>query len=189
MSNTTKLMMEMVNGGQWADAAPLVENVGQTIWTQLKQMKLNGFPLLRYLGAKNSSASKDGLTVDLRGKWKGRVIIKLNKATDLYDLTFGRVRKYEWIVDSKVLGVEVGNLAHVLQRYVEYGEAKKKKTKKGKTITAGVAAALSLDEDDAKLRKLEREAATGDPIVVALLGKPAAISSKLVGQLRTSQET
>jgi len=116
----------------------LEENVGQTIYKQLRGMKLNGFRLLAYLGAKNASASKEGLTIDLRGKWKGRVIIKLNKATDLYDLTFGRIRKYEWIVDSKVLGVEVGNLAHVLQRYVEYGEAKKKKTKKGKTITAGV---------------------------------------------------
>jgi hypothetical protein len=116
----------------------LTENAGQTIWKQMRQMKLNGFPLTRYLGAKNPSASNDGLTVDLRGKWKGRVIIKHNKGTDLYDLTFGRVRKYEWIVDSKVLGVEVGNLAHVLQRYVEYGEAKKKKTKKAKTISAGV---------------------------------------------------
>ena len=119
----------------------ITENVGQTIWSQLKQMKLNGFPLPRYLGAKNPSASSDGLTVDLRGKWKGRVVIKLNKATDLYDLTFGRIRKYQWIEDSKVLGVEVGNLAHVLQRYVEYGEAKKKRTKKGKTISA------SIDED------------------------------------------
>jgi len=138
------LMSEAVGGEfssmGWFELAEgvITENAGQTIWTQLRQMKLNGFPLPAYLGAKNPSASNDGLTVDLRGKWKGRVIIKLNKATDLYDLTFGRVRKYEWIEDSKVLGVEVGNLAHVLQRYVEYGEAKKKRTKKGKTISAGV---------------------------------------------------
>ena len=107
----------------------------QTTWKQLKQMKLNGFPLLAYLGAKSPSVDKDQLTVTLRGKWKGRVIIKINQGTDLYDLTFGRVRKYEWIVDAKVLGVEVGNLAHVLQRYVEYGEAT---GKKGKVISADV---------------------------------------------------
>jgi hypothetical protein len=117
-------------------AEVLSEGAAQTTWKQLRQMKINGFPLPLYLGAKNPTADKDQLTVTLRGKWKGRVIIKLNKGTDLYDLTFGRVRKYEWKVDCKVLGVEVGNLAHVLQRYVEYGEAR---GKKGKVITAGTA--------------------------------------------------
>lgn len=107
----------------------------QTTWKQLKQMKLNGFPLLAYLGAKNPTVDKDQLTVTLRGKWKGRVVIKINKGTDLYDLTFGRVRKYEWKVDCKVLGIEVGNLAKTLQRYVEYGEAR---GKKGKVISADV---------------------------------------------------
>lgn len=137
-------------------ASILSEGAAQTTWSQLKKMKLNGFPLPMYLGAKNPTADKDQLTVTLRGKWKGRVIIKLNKGTDLYDLTFGRVRKYEWIIDCKVLGVEVGNLAHVLQRYVEYGEAR---GKKGKVISAGETAppSASILAEAKKLGKIPKK--------------------------------
>ena len=71
-------------------------------------------------GAKQLMNMGDGLKFKTSGmvKWKGYVLIELDEARDLYNITFGRVRKYEWKVDKKVEGVYADQLVEIIDRQV-----------------------------------------------------------------------
>jgi len=88
-------------------------NVAQTILEQIKGMDKWA---LGAWGAKNLVAtSNGGLRFKTSGmvKWKGFVSIELN-ASDLYDVTFQRVRKHEVITDKEVNGVFFDQLVGVI---------------------------------------------------------------------------
>jgi len=71
-------------------------------------------------GAKEFINMGDGLKFKTSGmvKWKGYVYIKLNEGTDLYDIQFARIRKYEWKIDKELNGVFAEDLVSVIDNKV-----------------------------------------------------------------------
>ena len=71
-------------------------------------------------GAKNLVAKNDGLQFKTSGmvKWKGIVQVLYDEALDLYNLEFGRIRKYEYKVDKKIEGVYVDQLVELIDGQV-----------------------------------------------------------------------
>ncbi len=58
-----------------------------------------------------------GLQMDVRGHWKGRVLIRLDPS-DTYTVIFGRIRKSTWKVDKIVRGVYVDQLGKTVKHNV-----------------------------------------------------------------------
>lgn len=71
-------------------------------------------------GAKDLVAMNDGLKFKTGGmvRWKGYVYVKYDEGQDLYNVIFGRIRKYEWKVDKEVNGVFVEDLVRVIDGQV-----------------------------------------------------------------------
>lgn len=71
-------------------------------------------------GARDFVNMGDGLKFKTSGmvRWKGYVYVKLDEASDLYDVIFGRVRKSEWKEDLVVKGVFSEDLIHVINEKV-----------------------------------------------------------------------
>lgn len=71
-------------------------------------------------GAKDLVAMNDGLKFKTSGmvRWKGYVYVKYDEGQDLYNVIFGRIRKYEWKVDKQVDGVFVEDLVEVINSQV-----------------------------------------------------------------------
>lgn len=71
-------------------------------------------------GAKDLVAMNDGLKFKTSGmvRWKGYVYVKYDEGQDLYNVIFGRIRKYEWKVDKQVDGVYVEDLVEVINSQV-----------------------------------------------------------------------
>lgn len=71
-------------------------------------------------GAKDFVAMNDGLKFKTGGmvRWKGYVYVKYDEGQDLYNVIFGRIRKYEWKVDKEVNGVFVEDLVRVIDGQV-----------------------------------------------------------------------
>lgn len=71
-------------------------------------------------GAKNLVAMEKGLKFKSSGmvKKKCYVLVELDEGADLYDVSFCRIRKYEWIVDKKVEGVFSDQLVDVIDGWV-----------------------------------------------------------------------
>lgn len=109
----------------------LTEGVAEVI---LKQIKAS-MNMIDYLGMgmKNvfsfkqdqefigTKATGPGVQFDVRGHWKGRVIIRLSPG-DTYTIIFGRVRKKKgtptWIVDKEIAGIYADQLGTLLREYV-----------------------------------------------------------------------
>ncbi len=69
-------------------------------------------------GSKNYVSSPNSLTFDVRGsKFRGRVIIKLNKR-DTYDIEFGTIRKMEYTIKQKTKGVFADQLVNAIDNVV-----------------------------------------------------------------------
>ena len=70
-------------------------------------------------GAKNLIALENGLRFKSSGMttWNGLVTITLN-GRDLYDVEFGRIRKYEYKAVKTVNDVYVEDLVHVIDMQV-----------------------------------------------------------------------
>lgn len=71
-------------------------------------------------GAKDMVALNDGLQFKTSGmaRWKGIVQIKYDEGQDLYNVIFGRVRKFEWKIDKEVNGIFVEDLVNVIDSQV-----------------------------------------------------------------------
>lgn len=95
----------------------LAIDIARTILDQIKMIDRRA---LMAWGAKEMVDMGDGLKFKTTGlvRWKGYVYIQYNEGTDLYDITFARIRKYEWIVDKKVEGVFVEDLVSIIDRQV-----------------------------------------------------------------------
>lgn len=110
--------------GRKQEDRPLREGVSETIGKQIK----HGMSMLDYLslGIKNRFSFKadqefigvkakgPGLQMDVRGHWKGRVIIRL-AASDTYTIVFGRVRASKWKIDKTVDGIYADQLGEVIK--------------------------------------------------------------------------
>ena len=91
-------------------------NVAKTILSQIKA--LDGWSLGAW-GAKDLVALENGLQFKSSGmvKKKGIVQIKLN-GSDLYDVSFGKVRKFEYKEIKKINDVFVGDLVDIIDEMV-----------------------------------------------------------------------
>ena len=86
----------------------------------LGQIKALDFWALGAWGAKDMVALNDGLQFKTSGmvRWKGIVQVKYDEGQDLYNVIFGRIRKYEWKIDNQVEGVFVEDLVEVINSQV-----------------------------------------------------------------------
>lgn len=104
MTNTESIL----NGpsGKAIDVWSVLDQIGLT-----RRMRI-GFvqsSLLRAADYIKFQVSCDGR----RRRW---VIVKL-AADDTYSVEFGRVRKFDWIIDKQIEGVYAGQLGEVIERY------------------------------------------------------------------------
>jgi hypothetical protein len=62
----------------------------------------------------------DGLKFKTQGlaRWKGYVYIQYDYGNDAYNITFAKIRKYEWKVEKKVEGVYVEQMVEIINRHV-----------------------------------------------------------------------
>ena len=92
-------------------------NTAQVILSHIKSLDPKA---LFAWGAKELVNTGSGLKFKSSGmtRWKGQVNIVYNEGTDLYDIEFFRIRKFEMKVDSKVTGVFVEDLVSVIDAQV-----------------------------------------------------------------------
>lgn len=69
----------------------------------------------KFTGALDTSGP--GLQLDVRGHWKGRVLIRLDPS-DTYTIIFGRIRKSTWKVDKIERDVYAAQLGKTIKRNV-----------------------------------------------------------------------
>jgi len=70
-------------------------------------------------GAKNYITTEDGIQFDVRGsKFRGKVIIVLDKASDTYTIELGNVRKLEWKSKRMLKRIFAGDLVNVLDQQI-----------------------------------------------------------------------
>lgn len=90
--------------------------ISQTILNQIKS--LNKWALDSW-GAKNYIATDNGIQFDVRGsKFRGRIVIELDKSSDTYTIEFGNVRKLEWVVKKKLENIFAEDLVNVLDQHI-----------------------------------------------------------------------
>jgi len=90
--------------------------IAKTILTQIKTLD----PMATWAwGAKDMVALEDGLRFKTTGmvKNKGYVTVKLN-GSDLYDVEFGKIRKYEYKELERAEDIYVENLVEVIDGMV-----------------------------------------------------------------------
>ncbi len=92
---------------------------GQVAKTILSQIKASDKMAMFAWGAKNLIDIEDGLMFNSSGmvKNKGYITIKLN-GNDLYDVTFGKVLKFEYEELVRVEDVFVENLVETVDKMV-----------------------------------------------------------------------
>ena len=92
------------------------DRVAKTILAQIKALDRWA---LQAWGAKTFVSFKDGVQFDVRGsKFRGRVVIKLDKSRDLYNIEFGTIQNFEWKVRKQLKGIGVENLVMVLDDFI-----------------------------------------------------------------------
>lgn len=92
-------------------------SIAETILSQIKAID----PRATWAwGVKKFINTGEGLQFKSSGmvKWKGYTHIKYNAGTDLYDIEFYRIRKYEKKVDNTVEGVFAEDLVAIVDAQV-----------------------------------------------------------------------
>ncbi len=71
-------------------------------------------------GAKDLVGKESGLQFKSSGmvKWKGIVQVIYDEILDLYNVEFGRIRKYEYKIDKKIEGVYADQLVELIDGQV-----------------------------------------------------------------------
>jgi len=91
--------------------------IAQTILSQIKM--IDRMAMMAW-GAKELVNMGNGLKFKTSGitPWKGHVYIKYNEGTDLYDIDFFRIRKFEVKVDKAIEGVYAEDLVQIIDGFV-----------------------------------------------------------------------
>ena len=102
-----KLRVESVNEG-------VSKSQAQEIMNQLGGRK---FEML--MGVKSKGIGKDGLILHIgkNPKRVSHIIIDLDRGRDLYNLTFGKIYKYQFKVIKKLKGIYVDQLHDMIEKY------------------------------------------------------------------------
>lgn len=91
--------------------------IAHTINDQINAMDRMAFAAW---GTKEKVALNNGLQFKTSGMVKHKCIVKViyNEGQDLYDVTFGRIRNFEWKIDKQVDGVYFDQLVSVIDEHV-----------------------------------------------------------------------
>ncbi len=102
-----KLKVESVNEG-------VSKSQAQEIMNQLGGRK---FEML--MGVKSKGIGKDGLILHIgrNPKRVSHIIIDLDRGRDLYNLTFGKIYKYQFKIVKKLKGIYVDQLHDMIEKY------------------------------------------------------------------------
>jgi len=87
--------------------------------TILKQIKaLDKWALMSW-GAKNYVSSDKGIEFDVKGsKFRGKVIIALDKGSDTYVIELGNVRNLKWKSKRTIKSIFAGDLVNILDQQI-----------------------------------------------------------------------
>ena len=91
--------------------------VGQIILQQIRALDRRA---MMAWGAKDIVLTNNGVMFKTSGlvRWKGKVIIEYDAGADLYNVTFGRLRKLDFIVDKKLNGVYAEDMVEIIDAQV-----------------------------------------------------------------------
>ena len=83
----------------------------------MKQLGGRKFEML--IGVKSKGIGKDGLILHIgrNSKRVSHIIIDLDRGRDLYNLTFGKIYKYQFKVIKKLKGIYVDQLHDMIEKY------------------------------------------------------------------------
>ena len=80
--------------------------VAETIMSQLKQSKVNGFPFFNYSGAKDFVGAENFLQFSIPNKKRiAKIRIVIDEAQDLYNLEFYKKKGFEMILSNNIKGI------------------------------------------------------------------------------------
>ena len=96
----------------------LVEAVSKSQAQEIMR-QLGGRKFEMLMGVKSKGVGKDGLILHIgrNPKKVSHIVIDLDRGTDLYNLTFGKIFKYQFKVVKKVKGVGVEQLHDTIEKY------------------------------------------------------------------------
>lgn len=94
-----------------------MNTIGQTILQQINALDRYAFAAW---GAKDFVYMADGLKFKTSGMVKRKcwVYIRYNSGLDLYEIIYGRIRKFEWIIDATIPMVFAEGLVEHINHYV-----------------------------------------------------------------------
>jgi len=85
----------------------------------LKQIKALNKWALDSWGSKNFISTDEGIQFDVKGsKFRGKVIIVLDKGSDTYTIEFGNVRSLKWKSKLTLKRIFVSDLVNVLDQHI-----------------------------------------------------------------------
>lgn len=92
-------------------------NTASTILMQIKSQDSNAFWAW---GSKDMVALENGLQFKTSGMVKRKCIVQViyDEGRDMYNVVFGRIRKFEWKIDHKVEQVFFDQLVQIIDDYV-----------------------------------------------------------------------
>ena len=96
----------------------LVESVSKSQAQEIMR-QLGGRKFEMLMGVKSKGVGKDGLILHIGKNPKriSHIIIDIDRGKDLYNLTFGKVYKYQWKVTKKLKGIYVDQLHDMIEKY------------------------------------------------------------------------
>ena len=88
--------------------------VAETIMSQLKQSKVNGFPFFNYSGAKDFVGAENFLQFSIPNKKRVAKIRIVLDAQDLYNLEFYKKKGFEMIKSKSVDGIFADQMVDII---------------------------------------------------------------------------
>ena len=81
--------------------------------------QLGGRKFEMLMGVKSKGIGKDGLILHIgkNPKRVSHIIIDLDRGKDLYNLTFGKIYKYQFKIVKKLKGIYVDQLHDMIEKY------------------------------------------------------------------------
>jgi len=87
--------------------------------TILKQIRSLDKWALASWGSKKFISTENGIQFDVKGsKFRGKVIIVLDKGPDTYTIEFGNIRSLKWKSKLTLKHIFVGDLVNVLDQHI-----------------------------------------------------------------------
>ena len=104
--------------GDLDESVNLVEGVSKSQAQEIMR-QLGGRKFEMLMGVKSKGVGKDGLIIHIGRNPKkiSHIIIDIDRGKDLYNLTFGKIFKYQFKVVKKLKGIYVDQLHDMIEKY------------------------------------------------------------------------